>query len=119
MRSLRLVAAISTTRRWARSCSRWQRWSNAFAAPTASRAQIRTNGSAVGPETALRFHAPVRGRVVRVVKRQLLWIRTGGHVHALVTEFHTVHAGRQLRRRQVIHGVLTPSSVPPRAAPRV
>ena len=60
-----------------------------IAAVSTGLAMVAVHGLPIRPEAAHRFHAPVRGRVVRVVELVLVGIDDRHHVHALVTEVIT------------------------------
>src|SRR3954467_1798297 len=79
-----------------------------LAAVSVMSAAVGPHRHSVGTQAALRFDAPVGGRVVLVVERELVGIRTRGHEHPLVADVQAVHAGRELGRSQMVH-TITPS----------
>jgi len=79
-----------------------------FTAVALAGAAVGPDGVAVRSEAALGLDAPVRGRVVAVVKGELVGVRTRRDEHPLVADVQAVHAGRQLGRSQMVH-TITPS----------
>src|SRR3954470_12753807 len=109
-------------RRWERCCSGWRKrgqrsrrrarraskeredFSPCSARSAASATSVFTTisftGTAVGThrfpvrsETGSRLDAPVGGGIVGIVELELVGIGDGHHVHALVPQVQTVHAG--------------------------